>query len=166
MGRGTIRWIAIALVAAMVAALAVGLVRGQGEPADQPGSPADGAATGQALATTDVAALDGPHVVLELCTGVVCPRAGETAQQDLQGEVEADPRVASARLVSSEQAYQLFLEEYGDDQELVDEVDPDTVPAEIQVDLHRIDDVAAVVAAFEDHDGVASARDARTSEAE
>lgn len=165
MGRGTVRWIAIAVIAAMVAFLAVGLVSGRGDEAGPPGrqEAVDGGAPAVA---TDSAALDGPHVILELCTGVACPRPSDAEQRRLQDEVASDPRVASARFVTSEQAYQLFLDRYGDDQELVEQVDPDTVPAEIQADLHRTDDVAAVVAEFEGHEAVATALDAREPVAE
>ena len=161
MGRGTVRWIAIAVIGAMLAFLAVGLIGGRGDPA---GSDADGGARqgadGVTLATDD-AALDGPHVILELCSGVACEPMSATARDELLEEVAGDPRVASTRFVSSEQAYQLFLDEFGDDQELVEQVDPATVPPEIQVDLHRPDDVGGVIAEFEGRDGVAAARDAR-----
>lgn len=152
------RWIAIALVAGMVATLAVGLVSGRGEPA---GTEQDRAAGEDPVPTGTAAALDGPHVVLELCSGVACPRPDESAEQQLQQEAEQDPRVASARLVTSEQAYQLFLDQYGDDEELVEQVDPETVPARVELDLHRPDDSDAVMAEFEDREDVATAHDTR-----
>ena len=162
MGRGTIRWIAIAVIGAMLAFLAVGLIGGRGDPA---GSDADDrtqqGAVDDVAVVTDDAALDGPHVILELCSGVACDPMSTTERDQLLEEVDRDPRVASTRFVSSEQAYELFLDEFGDDQELVEQVDPATVPPEIQVDLYRTEDVADVIADLEDREGVAAARDAR-----
>ena len=166
MGRGTVRWIAIAVIAAMLAFLAVGLIGGRGDSAGSGADGRGGRGADDVAVATDAAALDGPHVILELCTGVACEPMGATARDQLLEEVDDDPRVASTRFVSSEQAYQLFLDEFGDDQELVEQVDPATVPPEIQVDLHRLDDVAAVMADFEAHAGVAAARDARRPAAE
>ena len=160
MNRGTVRWIALALVAALVAALAVGLVQSRSG-SDSPTSPAPTSGGDAAAAGASEAAVDGPHVTLEFCAGVTCPAADQARQQQVQSDVEGDPRVASTRLVSAEQAYQLFLDEHGDNEELVEQVDPETVPAQLEVDLLRADDTEAVVADLQGTDGVASVRDAR-----
>lgn len=166
MGRGTVRWIAIAVIGAVLSFLAIGLIGDRGDPVGSDADGRGGQGADQVAVATDAAALDGPHVTLELCTGVACEPISATARDQLLEEVDSDPRVASTRFVSAEQAYQLFLDEFGDDQELVEQIDPETVPPEIQVDLHRPDDVAAVIADFEGREGVAAARDARLPVAE
>lgn len=160
MGQGPLRWIAIALIGAMVAALAVALVAGGGEPSGADGgTTADDGARGESTATE---VLDGPHVVVELCVGVACPELDDAGQQALVAEIEADPRVASVLLVSSEQAYQLFLDRFGDQEDLVASVQPEEVPARVELDLFDPQAVPTVLSDYEQRDGVARVYDART----
>lgn len=158
MRQTTVRWIAIAIVGAMIAVIGVGVVSGGGGPAGPDGQedrpPADaGGATAATLA-------DGPHVMLVLCAGVECPDPDDSAEQELLDELDADPRVASTLLVTSEQAYQLFLDARGDQQDLVEAIDPDSVPAFIELDLYDPEVAGEVVASYRDHEIVASAREA------
>ena len=157
MGQGTARWIAIALVGALVATLAVGLLGGGGGGPE--GANADDDTPRPRVAASQ--ALEGPHLWLDLCTGVSCPAVDETTREALVADLEADPRVASTRFVSSEQAYQLFLDEWGDDEELVASVRPEDVPARIEVDLLDPDQADSVVADYADRTGVAAATGAR-----
>lgn len=159
MGRGAVRWIAIALVGAMVAFVAVGLVGGADDGDGAGSAGGDGTGAGPDVTATEV--VEGPHVIVELCAGVACPEVDQAAQQALLAEVDGDPRVASTLFVSSEQAYQLFLDRYGDQEELVASVNPDDVPARIEVDLVDPEAAADVAATYEDGDGVATAYDAR-----
>ena len=160
MGQGPVRWIALALVGALVAAVAVGLVAGRGGAgaADDVDDGAAGPAAGQSLSAD---ALQGPHLWLDLCTGAVCDELDEPAREALVAEVRDDPRVSSVLYVSSEQAYQLFLDVYGDNQELVDSVRPEDVPARIEVDLLDPAGVDEVLADYRDREGVAAVTDAR-----
>ncbi len=158
MGQGTARWIAIALVGALVATLAVGLL-GTGGGGTEEGANADSGAAPPRAA--DGEGLDGPHLWLDLCAGNVCPTVDETAQEALVAELEADPRVASTLFVSSDQAYQLFLDRFGDQEELVASVRPEDVPARIEVDLLDPGEVDAVMADYANRDGVAAVNDAR-----
>lgn len=160
MGRGTVRWIAIALVGAMVAFVAVGLIGGAGERDAAGSGDAAGGDDGADITATEV--VEGPHVIVELCAGVACPEPDEAAQEALRAEAESDPRVASVVFVSSEQAYQLFLDRYGDQEELVASVRPEDVPARIELDLVDPGAAAEVAASYDGRDVVATAYDART----
>ncbi len=106
-------------------------------------------------------ALEGPHLWLDLCAGAVCPELDEPAREALVAEVRDDPRVSSVLYVSSDQAYQLFLDRFGDQQELVESVRPEDVPARIEVDLLDPADVDEVLADYRDREGVAAVNDAR-----
>jgi cell division protein FtsX len=163
MGRSTARWIAIALVGALVAALGVGLVTGRGREADDAARQAPTADGARGADAVDAEVLDGPHVVLELCTGAQCAEPDDADQRALVAEVEQDPRVASVLLVPSDQAYQLFLDRFGDQEELVESVRPEDVPARLEVDLLEPDGAPEVVAEWESHAAVASAFDARST---
>lgn len=159
MGSGRARWIAIALIAALLAVLAVGLVSGGPETVGSDDGTDEGDDPRSATATEG---LDGPHVLVELCTGATCPALDEAEQQALVAELEADPRVASLLFVSSEQAYELFLDRYGDQEDLVDRVEPEDVPARVELDLFDPDAVPEVMAAHRQREGVADVYDART----
>lgn len=159
MRQGLVRWMALALVGAMVAALAIGLVGGRGGGSETP-DVGDGDAARADVSTA--APLDGPHVLVELCTGATCPAPDEAAQQALVDDLEADPRVASAVFVSSEQAYELFLEEFGDREDLVASVQREDVPARVELNLHDPAGVPEVAADHEQHPAVAGVYDART----
>lgn len=157
MGQGTARWIAIALVGALVATLAVGLLGGRGGPAEDAGeAPGGGSEPGVAAEP-----LEGPHVVAFLCSGQECPRPGPDVQQAILDELQSDPRVLAARLVSSEQAYQLFLDRFGDQQELVESVDPEQIPARVELDLVDPEAVGEVMADHRGREGIAAMEDAR-----
>ena len=156
MGRGAVRWIAIALVGAMIAAVGVGLVTGR--------EAGDGAADVDRPDTTPGAfgePVDGPHLWLDLCAGVACEPLDDAGQQALVAEVDADPRVASTLFVPSDQAYQLFLDRYGDDEDLVASVRPEDMPARIEVELLDPAQVEAVMADYQQRQGVARVNDAR-----
>lgn len=158
MRQTTVRWIAIAIVGAMIAVVGVGVVAGGGDPA---GSNADGEAPRTGTTGASEASLaDGPHVLIELCAGAACPAPDPSAEQRLLDELEQDPRVASTLLVSSEQAYQMFLDRFGDQQDLVDAVDPADVPAFIELDLYDPAIASEVVATYRDHAGVANVGEA------
>jgi hypothetical protein len=158
MNRSSVRWIALAVVGAMIAVVAVGLLGGGEGDGDEPGAdPGDAAPAARA---TEV--LDGPHAFVELCTGVACPAVDEAAQDALLAELEGDDRVASAELISSEQAYAMFLDQFGDQEELVDSIDPEQVPARILLDLHDPASIAELADAYQGHEGVARVMDART----
>jgi hypothetical protein len=159
MNRSTARWIAIALVGAMIAAVAVGLLGGDGDQVS------DLPARDPAAATTAVPVngevTDGPHAVIEFCANVACPAPDEDTQQALVDVLAADPRVALARLVTSEQAYALFVERYGDREDLVATIDPRQVPARIEVDLFDPTAIDLIAAEYGGRPGVASVYDAR-----
>lgn len=158
MGRGAVRWIAIALIGAMIAAVGIGLVTGgdHDDPAADTSGP-DGAMRGGAGSELS----DGPHLWLDLCAGVACAPLDEAGQQALVAALEDDPRVASTLFVSSEQAYQLFLDRYGDQEDLVASVRPEDTPARIEVELLDPAQVDAVLQDYRGREGVASANDAR-----
>jgi hypothetical protein len=157
MNQRTVQIIAVTVIVAMIGAFAVGLVFGGGgsgdgtSPGDQDGR------TGQPQDAQDASVLAGPHVEVQLCAGVACPRRDAAEEEELHAEVESDPRVRLALLITSEQHYELFLEEFGDRQDLVDQVDPDTVPSLLQVYLRDPDDAPAVLSWLLDEDGVADA---------
>lgn len=160
MRQTTVRWIAIAIVGAMIAVVGVGVVSGGGDPA---GSDAAGDGPGTtATDATEATLADGPHVVIELCAGVACPEPDPEDEQALLDELDEDPRVASIRLVTSEQAYQLFLDRFGDRQDLVESVDPADVPAFIELDLYDPEVASEVMAAHRDDEIVASVGEAGT----
>jgi hypothetical protein len=157
MNQRTVRIIAVTVVVALIGAFAVGLVFGGGGtgdgtlPGDQDGT------TTQPGDAQETAVLAGPHVEAQLCADVSCPRRDALEEEQLHAEVESDPRVRLALLIPAEQHYQIFLEEFGDRQDLVDQVDPDTVPSLLQVYLRDPLDAQAVVAWLLEQDGVADA---------
>lgn len=156
MRQTTVRWIAIAVVAALLGTLAVGFVVGQN--ADAPAVDEEGTGAGAGVDSTQVdAAVDGPHVIVELCNDQACPRQDEDQQQALADEVRRDPRVLSVRFVTQEQAHELFLAEFGDREDLVEDVAPDDIPARLEVDLYDPATVGAVVAELSEREGVATA---------
>lgn len=157
MGQGTARWIAIALVAALVATLAVGLLGGRGDPPEDAAGPAGGRSDAGVASEP----LEGPHVVAFLCAGQECPRPDADAEQAILAELESDPRVLAARLVTREQAYQLFLDRFGDQEELVASVDPEQIPARVELDLVDPDGVDQVLADHQGREGIAAIEDAR-----
>ncbi len=158
MRQSTMRWIAIAIVAAMVATVGIGLVSGGGGDGS---SEADGDGVRTTTTSgTDAPVAEGPHLQLELCNGVTCPEADDAAQQALVADLDEDPRVASTVLVTSEQAYQLFLDEWGHDQELVDAVPAEEMPAFIELDLYDPDVVGDVAGTYRGHAAVAAVREA------
>ena len=101
-------------------------------------------------------------MVIELCAGVACDEVDEDTQQDLVAELQADPRVTATRFVSSEQAYQLFLDRHGDQEDLVESVRPEDVPASVELELVDPEQAPEVVAEWEARPEVATARDARS----
>lgn len=159
MNRSTARWIAIALVAAMIAAVAVGLLGGEGDQVSDLPVRDPSAATTAAPVSGEVT--DGPHAVIEFCANVACPAPDDSTQQALVDALAADPRVALARLVTSEQAYALFVERYGDREDLVATIDPEQVPARIELDLFDPMAVDAIAADYGGRVGVADVYDAR-----
>lgn len=158
MRQTTVRWIAIAIVGALIATIGVGVISGGGGPADSDSD--DDRSGAAATGATEATLADGPHVVLVLCAGVECPDPDAAAEQELLDELDDDPRIASTLLVTSEQAYQLFLDARGDQQDLVEAIDPDSVPAFIELDLYDPDVAGEVTASYRDHEIVASAREA------
>lgn len=158
MRQSTMRWIAIAIVVAMIATVGIGLVSGGGGGDETAETTGDTART-RTTAGTEDAVREGPHLVLELCNGVTCPAPDDAAQQSLVAELDEDARVASTLLVSSEQAYQLFLDEWGDREDLVESVDAAEVPAFIELDLYEPEDAAEVQDTYAGHDVVAVVRD-------
>ncbi len=158
MSQTTVRWIAIAIVGAMIAVVGVGVVSGGGDP-DSSGAD-DGGVRTDSVGTTEPLVADGPHVVVELCAGVACPEPDADAEQELLAELDADSRVASTLLVTSDQAYELFLDEFGDQQDLVESIDPANVPAFIELELYDPEVASEVVTAYQDHEGVAAVSEA------
>lgn len=159
MRQSAVRWIAVALVGALIGvaviAVAGGTAGGGDATEDGDGEAVDGTAA-------SAEPVDGPHVVIELCAGVACDEVDEDDQQALVAELQSDPRVTSARFVSSEQAYQLFLDRHGDQEDLVESVRPEDVPASIELELVDPEQAAEVAAEWEARPEVATARDARS----
>lgn len=156
MRQTTVRWIAIALVAALIGTLAVGFVVGRN--ADAPAGDEEGTGAGAGADTAEVdAATDGPHVIVELCNDRACPRQDEDQQQALAEDVRGDARVLSVRFVTLEQAHELFLAEVGDREDLVEDVAPGDIPARLEVDLYDAATADEVVAELSDREGVATA---------
>lgn len=155
----TVRWIAIVaigglLAAFVVAAIAGGRGGGQGDTGETDSSREISTPTGF---------VPGPHVVVQLCIENVCPVPDEATQQAFADELERDGRVASTRLVTSEQAYQLILDQWGDREDLVAETDPDEVPARIEIDLLDPADTDDLVASLKGQQGVLDAHPASSS---
>lgn len=156
MNQRTVRIIAVTVVVALIGAFAVGLFGGGGAGESTLPGGQDGATT-QPQDAQEAAVLADPHVEAQLCAGVACPRRDASDEAALHAEVESDPRVRLALFITAEQHYQIFLEEFGDRQDLVDQVDPDTVPSLLQVYLRDPGDAPAVVSWLLGHDGVADA---------
>lgn len=161
MRQTTVRWIAIAIVGAMIAAIGVGVISGGGDTAGSNGDDDGGQADSAGASEPSVA--DGPHVELQLCSGATCPEPDEAAQQALLAELDADARVASSRLLPSDQVYQLFLDELGDQQDLVESIDPELVPALVHLELYDPEGATEVATSYEEHEAVANARDVRAT---
>lgn len=156
MRQTTVRWIAIAVVAALIGTLAIGFVVGRNADAPAGGEEGTGAGTGADTAQVD-AATDGPHVIVELCNDQACPRQDEDQQQALAEAVRGDPRVLSVRFVTLEQAHELFLAEVGDREDLIEDVAPGDIPARLEVELYDPATADEVVAELSDREGVATA---------
>ena len=158
MSQRTAKIIAIIAVVALIGTLAVGLVvGGTGDPAGNQGDAGTTQQFGPQASPGATTVLGGPHLFVVLCDGVACPRPDEDEEARILADIAADPRVRDARLITAERWYEAFLEQYGDQEELVDALDPDTIPAQVQVYLRnplQVETVMAEVAALDGVDDV------------
>lgn len=70
-----------------------------------------------------------------LCDGRSCPEITEEQRLALQEELESEPHVVSVIYISKEDAYQRFVELFGDQEELIATVTPEALPAAFEVAL-------------------------------
>ena len=85
----------------------------------------------------------------------------DTAREALVAEVRDDPRVSVGAVRVQRAGLPAVPRRYGDNQELVDSVRPEDVPARIEVDLLDPAGVEEVLADYRDREGVATVTDAR-----
>ncbi len=159
--RRNVRTIAILLVAAMLATVAAVVVTAGGSDNGAPGSSSTPDSLQPSVAPVDGTTTipRGPHVTLVFCSDIDCPRPSADVEEAILATLDADPRVASYEYVSPERAYALFLEQFGDDEELAGSVDEDAVPARVEVDVLTVDAIAGLLADYANQDGVAEVVD-------
>lgn len=93
-------------------------------------------------------------VTLFFCVDVRCPEMTAEQQADLYVRLVADPMVDTVYFESEQGAYERFAEQFADQPELVESVDPDLLPASFRVKLTDAGDAAAIVERFRGVPGV------------
>ena len=159
--RNNARTIAILLIVAMLATVAAVVVTAAGSDGEVPGSSTTPDSLQPSAAPDDATTVipRGPHVTLVFCSDLDCPRPSPAVEEAIFAALDADPRVASYEYVSSERAYTLFIEQFGDDEELAEAVDEDAVPARVEVDVLTVDAIAGLLTDYATQDGVAEVVD-------
>lgn len=93
-------------------------------------------------------------VTLFFCVDDRCPAMSGEQQADLYERLVADPMVDTVYFESKQDAYERFAEQFADQPELVESVDPDVLPASFRVRLTDAGDAAAIVERFRGAPGV------------
>ncbi len=73
---------------------------------------------------------------------------------ELIGDIGADERVKEVKYTSKEKALEEFKESFGDNADILDTVDEDTLPASLTISLKDLSYSDEVVKSFENHEGV------------
>ncbi len=111
------------------------------------------------LATDDW--VDQVEVSIFLCDGQSCPEITEQQLDDLRSDLEAQPAVDEVHYESKEEAYERFQELFRDQENLLDIVEPDILPASFRVSLHNPDEFLIINEQFEEYPGVEDIVDQR-----
>lgn len=82
------------------------------------------------------------------------PTATQQQIEDVQGELKESPNVKDFRFISKKQAFELFQEIFQDQPELVESVDPETLPASFRVVPDDPELTETVAAQFRGRPGV------------
>lgn len=96
------------------------------------------------------------EVSIYLCDGATCPAITDTQRENLQTQLQENPLVAQVYYESKEDAYQLFLERFKDQPDLIETVSADALPASFRVKLRDPEQFGAIK---EQYDAVAGVED-------
>jgi cell division transport system permease protein len=111
------------------------------------------------LATDDW--VDQVEVSIFLCDGTTCPEITEQQQETLRRDLEDQPVVEEVHYESKEEAYERFTELFRDQQNLLEIVEPDILPASFRVSLVDPDEFLVIAQQFEAYPGVEDIVDQR-----
>lgn len=111
------------------------------------------------LATDDW--VDQVEVSIFLCDGQSCPQITDQQLDDLRNDLEEQPAVEEVHYESKEEAYERFQELFRDQENLLDIVEPDILPASFRVSLHNPDEFRIIAEQFEEYPGVEDIVDQR-----
>jgi len=96
------------------------------------------------------------EVSIYLCDGATCPAITDGQRESLQTQLTENPLVGQVFYESKEAAYQLFLERFKDQPDLIETVSPDALPASFRVKLRDPEQFGAIK---EQYDAVAGVED-------
>jgi len=111
------------------------------------------------LATDDW--VDQVEVSIFLCDGTTCPQITEQQQQTLRQDLEDQPVVEEVHYESKEEAYERFTELFRDQENLLEIVEPDILPASFRVSLVDPDEFRVISEQFQAYPGVEDIVDQR-----
>lgn len=101
------------------------------------------------------------EVSIFLCDGARCASITAEQREQLGRDLQADPLVDEVFYESKEEAYQQFVEQFADDEELVEAVPEDALPASFRVSLTDPNDAPQLTAQYSDYPGVEEIVDQR-----
>jgi cell division transport system permease protein len=96
------------------------------------------------------------EVSIYLCDGATCPAITDGQRESLEQQLRDNPLVAQVFYESKQDAYQLFLERFKDQPDLIETVSPDALPASFRVKLRDPEQFGAIK---EQYDAVAGVED-------
>ncbi len=111
------------------------------------------------LATDDW--VDQVEVSIFLCDGQACPEITEQQQETLRQDLEDQPVVDEVHYESKDEAYERFTELFADQENLLEIVEPDILPASFRVSLVDPDEFLVINQQFEAYPGVEDIVDQR-----
>jgi cell division transport system permease protein len=111
------------------------------------------------LATDDW--VDQVEVSIFLCDGSTCPAITEQQQDTLRQDLEDQPVVEEVHYESKEEAYERFTELFRDQENLLEIVEPDVLPASFRVSLVDPDEFLVISEQFQAYPGVEDIVDQR-----
>lgn len=137
-------------------------------PTVDPLAPADGGSattpmTSQGSGVLPQSFLERTDVAVFLCTGDRCPAPTHAEVVRLGEALRSDPDVAEVGYESSEAGYERFAEQFADQSELVESVDPDALPSAFRLVLVDGADPQEVAVRYESLEGVEAVVDLRAA---
>lgn len=101
---------------------------------------------------------EGPQdVVIFVCDGARCPAITPTQRQELRAALESDPATVDVTFESKQDAYERFIERFGDQPDFTDGVTAKELPASFRVVVAGDVNAETFAARYEPYAGVESA---------